>query len=128
MYDNSAVYNFEIFKQPETKTRVYDLPSIKEKKHKKHLEKLKFFSRCFAFVGSVATFIGCFLFGQAKLAEYDYKVSSYSQELEEYKSKNEQLQIKLNSAKLGNENVKLDNTNKCVETITVCNGDKAVID
>ena len=126
MYNNSAMYDFEIFEKPIEKAKVYELPSVNERRSKKHAEKLKFYTRCFSLILTSAVMVGGFLFGQAKLVECNSKVAVSSRELDELKSKNEQLGIKLNSAN-ANKNFSNKDVEECVEMVEISSGDKAKI-
>lgn len=127
MYNNAA-YDFGIFKENEVKkqAQVFELPTKRARLEKKHVEKLKFFGRCLSLILSSALTIGGILFGQAKLVECNFQAETKAAELEEFKIRNKQLEIKLSeaSAAENSQNAALD---KCVETVTISAGDKAVI-
>ena len=126
MYNGNAVYNFEAFedKSRKQKTKIYNLPDINSRKIAKNKQKLKAYLGCFSVVLSLGCAIGGLLFGQAKLVEYNSKISATTCELEEIKSRNQQLEIKLGAFCNSKENLKDD---KCVEIITVASGDRAEI-
>ncbi len=73
-----------------------------------------------------ATVISGFLFGQAKLVEYNSIISNKSAELEEFKSRNKQLEMKLNEV-TAPKSMSDDQTSQFVETVTISSGDKAQI-
>ena len=120
------MYDFQIFEKPIKEAKVYELPSIKQRRKSKRVEKLKFYTRCFSFILSSALMVGGFLFGQAKLVECNSKVAVANRELEESKSKNDQLEIKLNS-EIANKDFANKDLKQCVEMVTISSGDKAKI-
>ena len=124
MYNGNAVYNFQAFEEQKQSAKIYSLPSISTRKRKKQQQKLRVYMACFSGVVSLGAAIGGLLFGQAKLVEYNSKITTITSELEEIKGKNEQLSVKLSAIC---DNKKDYEEEKCVEIITVAAGDKAEI-
>ena len=124
MYNGNAVYNFQAFEEQKQSAKIYSLTSISTRKRKKQQQKLRVYMACFSGVVSLGAAIGGLLFGQAKLVEYNSKITTITSELEEIKGKNEQLSVKLSAIC---DNKKDYEEEKCVEIITVAAGDKAEI-
>lgn len=128
MYNNNAVYDFSVFEEQKRarKAQVFELPSVETRRKNKQFEKLKFYGKCLSLLLTSATVISGFLFGQAKLVEYNSIISNKSAELEEFKSRNKQLEMKLNEV-TAPKSMLDDQTSQFVETVTISSGDKAQI-
>lgn len=128
MYNNNAVYDFSVFEEQRKikKAQIFELPSIETRRKNKQFEKLKFYGKCLSLLLTSATVVGGFLFGQAKLVEYNSIISNKSAELEEFKSRNKQLEMKLNEI-TAPKSMSNDQTSQFVETVTISSGDKAQI-
>ncbi len=126
MYNNSAVYDFNIFKEETQKAKIYELPSFEARKRKRNSEKFKFCAKCLSLLLTSAVAFGGFLLGQAKLTEYGFMIDKKSAELQEFKSENKQLQMRLDAAN-SFDNISVNNGNSCVEPITISSGDRALV-
>ncbi len=129
MYKNAA-YNFEIFEDPKQKksAQILNLPSIESRKNKQAKEKLLLLIKSFCILIASGATVGGFIFGQAKLTEYNHQIYTSSKELDDLKNRNDQLNIKLVSENItSNNSVVPVKEKESVEILTIDAGDKVEI-